>query len=145
MVRCIYKMFAHTGVVKTIEADFNNETGNIAFRATFPNPEGLLRHGETGTIQVPVPVKGALLIPQKCTYEVLSKKYVFVISDDGLVTPTEITVGIELPHIYEVTSGLKVGDKILLEGLRKVRNGQTIAFDYHEPKKVLAELDLYAE
>lgn len=139
------KPFPYMGVVKTIEADFNNETGNIAFRATFPNPEGLLRHGETGTIQVPVPVKGALLIPQKCTYEVLSKKYVFVISDDGLVTPTEITVGIELPHIYEVTSGLKVGDKILLEGLRKVRNGQKIAYEYHEPSKVLSGLDLYAE
>ena len=139
------KMFEYPGVVKTIEADFNNETGNIAFRATFPNPDGLLRHGETGTIQVPVPIKDALLIPQKCTYEVLSKKYVFVISDDGVVTPTEITVGIELPHIYEVTSGLKPTDKILLEGLRKVRNGDKIAFEFEDPSKVLSELDLYAE
>lgn len=139
------KPFAHEGEVQTIEADFNNETGNIAFRATFPNPDRLLRHGETGTIQVPVPLKNALLIPQKCTYEVLSKIFVFVITDEGVVTPTEITVGVELPHIYEVTSGLKPGDKILLEGLRKVRNGDKIEFEYEEPSKVLSELDLYAE
>src|SRR6478609_10156843 len=44
--------FDYTGVVQTIEADFNNETGNIAFRATFPNPKGLLRHGETGNVQM---------------------------------------------------------------------------------------------
>ena len=61
------KIFDQKGVVKTIEADFNNETGNIAFRATFPNPEGLLRHGETGNIQIELPFKKALLIPQKAT------------------------------------------------------------------------------
>src|SRR5690606_39327306 len=42
------KMFENKGVVETIEADFDNETGNIAYRATFPNPKGLLRFGETG-------------------------------------------------------------------------------------------------
>jgi len=54
------EMFKYPGVVKTIEADFNNETGNIAFRATFPNPDGLLRHGETGNILMVVPLKGCL-------------------------------------------------------------------------------------
>ena len=51
------QLFEHRGVVETIEADFNNETGNIAFRATFPNPKGILRHGETGNILMPVPLK----------------------------------------------------------------------------------------
>ncbi len=63
------KPFAYPGVVKTIEADFNNETGNIAFRATFPNPKGLLRHGETGNVVITEPMKNALLIPQKSTFE----------------------------------------------------------------------------
>ena len=49
-------LFKYSGVVETIEADFNNETGNIAFRATFPNPKALLRHGETGNIQMAVPL-----------------------------------------------------------------------------------------
>ena len=49
------QMFSHEGIVEAIEADFNNETGNISFRATFPNPEKLLRHGETGNIVMPQP------------------------------------------------------------------------------------------
>ena len=58
------KLFEYNGKVTAIEADFNSETGNIAFRATFPNPKGLLRHGETGNILVKKPLKNALLIPQ---------------------------------------------------------------------------------
>ena len=61
------RLFEYEGKVTTIEADFNNETGNIAFRATFPNPKGLLRHGETGSVLINTPLKSALLIPQKCT------------------------------------------------------------------------------
>ena len=76
------KYFDQVGEIRTIEADFNNETGNIAFRATFPNPKGLLRHGETGNVVIRVPFKNALLIPQKATFEVLDKKYVYVIDED---------------------------------------------------------------
>src|SRR5688572_29279702 len=62
-----HQLFPQAGVVKTIEADFNNETGNIAFRATFPNPDRLLRHGETGNILMDIPMSNAMLIPQKAT------------------------------------------------------------------------------
>ena len=68
------EVFNQTGVVQTIEADFNNETGNIAFRATFPNPEGLLRNGETGSVLMTVPLQHALIIPQKATFEILEKE-----------------------------------------------------------------------
>ena len=73
------EVFNHDGLFETIEADFNNETGNIAFRATFPNPEGILRHGETGTILLPAYIKNALLIPQEATFDILDKKFVFVV------------------------------------------------------------------
>ncbi len=139
------EIFPFEGEVNTIEADFNNETGNIAFRATFPNPKGLLRHGETGNVLVNAPLKNALLIPQKATYEILDKKYVFVINDDGIVRSRQITVGAELPHIFQVTAGLEENDKILLEGLRKVRDGDKIAIEYRNPEKVISELELYAE
>ena len=48
-------------MIQTIEADFDNETGNIDFRATFPNPDALLRHGETGNIEMDVPFKNATI------------------------------------------------------------------------------------
>lgn len=73
------ELFDQGGKVETIEADFDNETGNIAFRATFPNPKRILRHGETGNILMPVSLKNALLIPQKATFEILDKKFVYVV------------------------------------------------------------------
>ena len=139
------KLFEYPGIVETIEADFNNETGNIAFRATFPNPKGLLRHGETGNIQMAVPLNDALIIPQKATFEVLEKKYVFVINDENVVTTREITVGEEMPHLYAVTKGLDEEDKILLEGLRLVRENEKIETEFRAPASVIASLDLYAE
>lgn len=139
------KLFDYTGAVKTIEADFNNETGNIAFRATFPNPKGLLRHGETGNVQVSVPFKNALLIPQKATFEVLEKKYCYVIDKDNKVQSREITIAAELPHIFAVSHGLQKDDKILLEGLRQVRENQKISYKFQKPDSVITHLSLYAE
>jgi membrane fusion protein (multidrug efflux system) len=137
--------FKYSGVVETIEADFNNETGNIAFRATFPNPEGLLRHGETGNILMAVPLKNAIIIPQKATFEILEKKYVFVIDKDNVVKQREIAIAAEMPDIYIVKDGLKADEKILLEGLRKVKDNDKIAFEYQEPKSVISHLKVYTE
>jgi membrane fusion protein, multidrug efflux system len=139
------KMFGHIGVVETIEAEFNNETGNIAFRATFPNPNRLLRHGETGNVLMTIPLNDVLLIPQKATFEILDKKYVFVIDKDNIVRSRPITIAAEMPHIYAVQSGLEETDKILLEGLRLVRENEKISFNFKNPKEVLSHLDLYAE
>ncbi|WP_338870224.1 efflux RND transporter periplasmic adaptor subunit [Spirosoma sp. SC4-14] len=139
------RLFNHPGVVQTIEADFNNETGNIAFRATFPNPNGLLRHGETGNIQMTLPLKNAMIIPQKATFEVLEKKYVYVIDKDSKVRSREITIGAELPHIFVVRSGLNKDDKILLEGLRQVKENQKIEYKVQPPASVISNLGLYAE
>lgn len=139
------KIYNQKGVIETIEGEFNNETGNIAFRANFPNPDGLLRHGETGSILTKIPYKNALLIPQKATFEVLSKHYAYVVNEEGKVEAREISVQAELPHVYLISGGLTVDDKILLEGIRKVRDGDHIEFDFEEPEEVIAHLELYAE
>ncbi|MEX1241482.1 MAG: efflux RND transporter periplasmic adaptor subunit [Cyclobacteriaceae bacterium] len=139
------KQFKYPGVVETIEADFNNETGNIAFRATFPNPEGLLRHGETGNVQVLVPFEKALIIPQKATFEILEKKYVFVVDEKSVVRSREITIRAEMPDLYVIGGGVTENEKILLEGLKKVKENDEIAFDYREPGNVISHLELYAE
>jgi membrane fusion protein (multidrug efflux system) len=139
------QLFKYFGLVKAIEADFNNETGNIAFRANFPNPDRLLRHGETGNVLVTQPLKNVLLLPQKATFEILDKIYVFVLSEGNMLQKREITIAAEMPHLYAVKSGLKETDKVLLEGLRLVRENDEISADYVEPKKALLELHLYAE
>jgi len=142
------ELFDHSGVVKTIEADFNNETGNIAFRATFPNPKTLLRHGETGNIQIIEPLRNALIIPQKATFEVLEKKYVFVVDKDKVVHQREITIEAELPDLYIIsaTTGLKEEERIMLEGIRKVRDGDKLEeYTYEDPKTVIPRLKVYVE
>lgn len=139
------KMFDYSGIVETIEGEFNNETGNIAFRATFPNPKGLLRHGETGNIQMEIPIKNAILIPQKATFEVLDKKYVYVIDKDNKVKSREIKIAAELPHIFIVSGGLSVDDKILLEGIRLVKENEKIEYKLEKPENVMSHLELYAE
>jgi len=139
------QLFNHPGVVKTIEADFNNETGNIAFRATFPNPEGLLRHGETGNIQMTLPLNGAVIIPQKATFEILEKKYVFVIDKNNVVHQREINIASELPDIYIIKEGVAETDRIVLEGIRKVKDGDKIAYEYEKPEEVISHLSVYVE
>jgi membrane fusion protein, multidrug efflux system len=138
-------LFETPGVVETIEADFNNETGNIAFRATFPNPKQILRHGQTGSILMPIFIKGAILIPQKSTFEILDKKFVYVV-EGKVIKSREISVAQEMPHLYIVTSGITANDKILLEGLGKVKNNENIESEFVPFEKALDDLNhLHAE
>ena len=135
----------YTGVVETIESEFDNETGNIAFRARFPNPDRLLKHGETGKVLMTVPVHQALIIPQKATYEIQDKKFVFVIDKNNVVKSRSITITGELADLYVVASGLAEDDRILLEGVQKVKEDDKIAFEFEKPEEVIHHLRLKAE
>lgn len=135
----------YKGKIEVIESEFDNETGNIAFRAIFPNPDNLLRNGETGKVLMKVPVNKALIIPQKATYEIQNKKYVFVVDKDNVVKSREITITGEVPDLYVVKSGLAPDEKILLEGVQKVKDDDKINFDYVNPEEVLSHLKLKAE
>lgn len=138
-------VFNEPGIVETIEGEFNNETGNIAFRATFPNPQSILRHGQTGTILMDVPLDHVLIIPQKTTFEILDKRYVYVIDKNGVVKQREITIGASLENLFVVKNGLNENDHILLDGLRLVKNNEKVKFHVANAKKVLTTLDVYAE
>lgn len=138
-------LFPQKGEVETITGEFDNETGNIAFRAKFPNPDKLLRNGETGKVRMTLPLKNALIIPQKATYEIQDQKYVFVVDKNGVAKSRNIKVAYELPDVYVVASGLSTGDKILLEGVQKVKDDQKVQVKAQDPKKVLQSLKLKAE
>lgn len=139
------QIYNQEGVIEAIEADFDNTAGNIEFRATFSNPDKLLRHGETGTILMAKPYKNALLIPQKATFEVLDKTYVYVVNNEGKLEQRLIEIEAELPHLFIIKEGLKEGEKVLLEGLRKVHAGDRVEINLLPPEKVRAELKLYTE
>jgi membrane fusion protein (multidrug efflux system) len=137
-------IYDHPGHLETIEADFDSETGNVAFRANFPNPDFLLRHGETGNVIISDVIHSALVIPQKATFEVLDKKYVFVVDPKGKVEQREITIEKEVPHLFVVKSGLTEEDTVLIEGLGKVHKGQIIKTKFQNMADVMKSLELAA-
>lgn len=118
--------YSHPGAIDTIEADFNNETGNIPFRASFPNPDLQLRHGQTGNVVLSEVLENALVIPQKATFEILDKRYVYVVDNQQTLQARQIEVAHEVPHFFVVRSGLSEADTILIDGLGKVHNGEKI-------------------
>ena len=139
------EVFDQPGEITAIESDFDNKTGNIAFRATFPNPQGLLRHGQTGNIQMETHLKDVLLIPQKATFEVLDHRYVYVVGPDSIARATRVEVGPELQHLFVITEGLRKEDRFLLEGLRKVKDNGKVQVHDVPVDSVVTHLELYAE
>jgi membrane fusion protein, multidrug efflux system len=137
--------FPQAGKIGAIEAQFNNETGNIPFRADFPNPDGLLRHGQTGNVLIHRTMNNAIVIPQRATFEVLDKRYVYVVGKDNVVHQCEIVVQKELEDIFVIKSGLGVDDKIVLEGVQQVREGEKVEYEFREPEAALANQKKHAE
>ena len=137
------QMHTHKGTIETIESEFDNNTGNIAFRAKFPNPELLLKHGETGKVRLTIPIKDALIIPQKATYELQDKIYVYVLDKNNVVRAKNITIKQRLPNVYILDPGqLSVNDRILLDGLQSVKDDDKIEPEFIPAKKVLNDLQL---
>ncbi len=132
-----------TGVI--VEGQFNNETGNIPFRADFPNPDGVLRHGQTGTIKIHRRLKNALVIPQRATFELLDKRYVWVVGEDNVAHQRLITIKHELEDVFVINSGLEAGDKIVLEGVREVHEAGTVEYEFRDPDEALKNPKFHAE
>ena len=116
----------YVGKIELVEGEFDKNTGSIPFRAKFPNPEYLLKHGETGRVQFNIAVKNAIIIPQKSTYELQDKIYVYVVDQNNVVRSRLIHVAQKLSNIYVVESGLSANDKIIYEGLQGVKENETI-------------------
>lgn len=138
--------FTQIGKISAIEADFNNQTGNIPFRADFPNPERLLRHGQTGTVLITRVMKNAIIIPQRATFPVLAKQYVYVIDNDNVAHQREIVYDDRSPEdLFIIKSGLTVNDKIVLEGIRQVRDGEKVEYEERQPEEIAKHLKYHAE
>lgn len=138
-------VFNQEGKIATVEADFDIHTGNIPFRADFPNPDRLLRNSQTGTILISRVQHGATVIPQRCVYEILAKRYVWIVGEDNVVHQREIKIANELEDIYLIEEGIEPGEKIVLEGTQQVRDGDKVEYEFEAPEKVLSHLKYHAE
>lgn len=120
------EVYPFAGQVETAESEFDSSTGNIAFRAKFPNPRQLLKHGATGKIQVSVKLKNALLIPQKSVFEIQDKFFVYEVNDSSRVKMTSVTPSYRLPELYVIERGLSAEARVLYEGIQLVTAGEQI-------------------
>lgn len=120
-------LYGDSGKIETVSGVIDQNTGAVSIRATFPNKGHLLRTGGTGSILIPYSSPNALVVPQKATYEIQDKKFVYVLQDDNTVKNTEVKVlNLDDGQNYIVTSGLNAGDKIVLENVSTLKDGATI-------------------
>lgn len=129
--------YPEKGRVESGSGIINTTTGSASLRATFPNPVGLIRSGGSATVRLPQNVKSALLVPQKSTYELQGKRFVFVMDKTGAVKNTEIQI-MELTsgQFFVVTNGLKSGDQVVLEGSANLQDGMKIKADQVSDNKI---------
>ena len=120
--------YPYKGRVITVSGVPDGTTGSIRIRADFPNPEMMIKSGFSGTLLMPTTVEDAIVIPQQASYEIQSKRFVYVVSDSNTVHATPIEVlSLNDGTNFVVTSGLKAGQKIVTDGVTFLREGQTIA------------------
>jgi membrane fusion protein, multidrug efflux system len=137
--------FPQSGKIGAIQGDFDDETGNIAFRADFPNPDGLLRHGQTGTVLIHQKLQNAIVIPMRATYEILDKQYVYVVDKNDVVHQRQISIQSEDEDIFVIKKGVDASDRIVLDGTRQVRDGDKVEYEFRTPEEVLGTLKFHAE
>jgi membrane fusion protein (multidrug efflux system) len=120
-------IYPEKGKIETVSGQINTATGSSSLRATFPNPNGLLRSGSSASIRIPQYVENALLVPQKSTTDIQGKKFVYLVNDTSGVKSTNVEI-MELTkgNYYVVTQGLKPGSKIVLEGFASLKDGDKI-------------------
>ena len=130
----------HKGNVETIEGEIDNVTGSIAFRARFPNPEKILKHGSSGKIRLQKNLKNAMVIPQKSTFEIQDKIYVFVVDDNNKVQMRSFVPKHRIPHLFILESGLSANDKIIYEGIQDVKDGMLVNAEIIPLKNIITRL-----
>jgi len=129
--------YPFSGVISTTESEFDPNTGTIAYRATFPNPQGVLKHGASGRVQVTKPLPNALVIPQSCTFDRQEQLCVYVVGSDSTLKVRSFEPTVRLPHLFVIGSGLNEFDIILGEGVQLVKEGDRIIAERADLSKVI--------
>lgn len=120
-------VYGEKGRIQTASGLVDPQTGSVNIRATFPNKEGILRSGGSGLVRIPQHVDSVIIVPQNATYELQGKHFIYTVGDGNKVHTTEIGILVgNLKNNYVVTSGLKPGDEIVMEGIASLRNDMPI-------------------
>jgi membrane fusion protein (multidrug efflux system) len=127
--------YEHPGTLKLASGLIDRETGSASFRATFPNPQEILRSGGSGNVQIPFDKDSAIVIPKKATYEIQNKRFAYVVTDSNTVESREVSLmPVDTKQFFVVNEGLSKGERIVSSGIGQLDDGTTI-----EPNPVDAD------
>ena len=133
--------YTEKGRIETVNGLINTETGSVSIRARFPNPKGIIKSGSSTTVRIPSEVKDGLIVPQSATFELQDKIFAVTVGKDGKTKNVNITIlENKAGNYYVVTSGLKTGDEIVLEGVASLKDGSQIKPQNQKAETVYADL-----
>lgn len=121
------KVYEEEGKLETVGGQINSSTGAATFRAGFENPKAMIRSGASARIRITKPLENVLVLPQKATFDMQDKKFVYVVDAAGMVKSREVFVNpITYGQQYVIDSGLVAGDMIVTDGMGNLKDGMKI-------------------
>ncbi|MFO7720913.1 MAG: efflux RND transporter periplasmic adaptor subunit [Gillisia sp.] len=128
------EIYEETGTIETVTGQIDRSTGTVSFRAKFPNTGRILVNGNSGNIRLPKTYENVPVVPESASFEQQGKVYVYIVQGDSMAVSKVIQVKDRINNLIVVASGIKTGDKIVGNGIGKLRNNtpitpQLIAFD----------------
>jgi membrane fusion protein, multidrug efflux system len=133
------EVYPHKGNFYALDRSLDPKTGSIRYYVTFPNPGNILRPGQFGNVRFVADMKkGAMVIPQEAVNELQGGYQVAVVDENNKVSIRPVKMGERIGSMWEVTEGLKPGDRVIVQGLQKAREGSTVAVkDWTPPADAL--------
>src|SRR5881392_1272998 len=133
------ELYPRKGKFYALDRSLDPKTGSIRYYVTFPNPGNILRPGQFGNVRFVADMKkGAMVIPQEAVNELQGSYQVAVVDQDNKVSIRPVKMGERIGAMWEVTEGLKPGDRVVVQGLQKAREGSTVAVkDWTPPPDAL--------
>ncbi len=115
-------VYSHRGRVNLADRSVDPRTGTLGLRAVFPNPEGTIKPGQFARIRAVVKQESdVILVPQAAVMDLLGARYVYVVNDENVVVRRDVVPGVAVGQLYVIEKGLNPGEKVVVEGLQKVR------------------------
>lgn len=119
--------YDHDGVFDMVDPTIDPQTGTLGIRIRFPNPDGFLRPGQYAKVRVLIAeTSDAVVVPARAVMDVQGMKSVFVVGEDGKVKSQPVKLGVETDGLVMVTDGIKAGDQVIADGIRRVKPGMEI-------------------
>jgi membrane fusion protein (multidrug efflux system) len=128
-------LYPRKGKFYALDRNLDPKTGSIRYYVTFPNPDAILRPGQFGKVRfTPDVVHDALVIPQEAVTELQGSFQVAVVDENNKVSIRPIKMGERIGGVWQVTEGLKPGDRVVVQGLQKAREGSSVKVKEWTPR-----------